>query len=78
VSIKKDTSGALEIDAHVEPIWTDNNCLEYESGKNAKRIIRVMNTRQGARGQEMEELLAKRRAHALLRLNNSDSTATGN
>jgi poly-gamma-glutamate synthesis protein (capsule biosynthesis protein) len=75
VSLKKDQSGALEIAARVEPIWTDNNWADYEgktSSKSSKRIIRVLSTRPGNRGAEMEELLAKRRAHALSRLNVSD------
>ena len=78
VSLRKSPNGELEIEAHTEPIWTDNNCNDYEGGRSAKRVIRVMNTRPGARGQDMEELLAKRRAHALSRLNNSGSAATGN
>jgi poly-gamma-glutamate synthesis protein (capsule biosynthesis protein) len=73
VSLKKDLAGALEIDARAEPIWTDNNCADYESKANSKRIIRVLNTRPGARGSEMEDLLAKRRAHALSRLKILDS-----
>jgi len=75
VSLRKGPTGELEIDAHAEPIWTDNNCNDYEGGRSAKRVIRVMSTRPGARGQDMEELLAKRRAHALLRLNGPSGAA---
>ena len=77
VHLKKGPAGELEVEAHAEPIWTDNNCNDYEAGRSAKRVIRVLNTRPGARGQDMEELLAKRRAHALLRLNGLSGTATG-
>jgi poly-gamma-glutamate synthesis protein (capsule biosynthesis protein) len=68
ITLRKDTSGVKLQDVHVEPLWTDNNWSAYTRRQTAKRVIRVLRTTPGERGAQMEELLSKRRAHALERL----------
>jgi len=68
IKLRKDSSGVKLQDAYVEPLWTDNNWIEHKSGQNTKRIIRVLRTTPAERGADMEDLLSKRRLHALERL----------
>jgi poly-gamma-glutamate synthesis protein (capsule biosynthesis protein) len=68
VTLRKDSSGVKLQDARVEPLWTDNNKLSYDGGQDSKRVIRVLRTTPSNRSADMEELLSKRRAHALNRL----------
>ncbi|MDR0498161.1 MAG: CapA family protein [Holophagales bacterium] len=71
LTLRKDTSGVRLQDAHVEPLWTDNNWIAHSKGskgQKTKRVIRVLRTTPGERGADMEDLLSKRRTHALERL----------
>jgi len=64
MTFRKDAEGARLLDARVEPVWTDNNWIAHGRGIEKKRVIRVLTTAPGNRGDEMEALLAKRRARA--------------
>jgi len=68
ITLRKDQEGVKLLDARVEPLWTDNNWIAHSSGRDSRRVIRVLRTTPGQRGPEMESLLAKRRKHALERL----------
>jgi poly-gamma-glutamate synthesis protein (capsule biosynthesis protein) len=68
MAFRKDQSGTRLLDARVEPLWTDNNWAAHARGAEEKRVIRVLRTAPGERGDGMEALLAKRRERALQRL----------
>jgi poly-gamma-glutamate synthesis protein (capsule biosynthesis protein) len=69
MTLRRDSDGVKLLDARVSPLWTDNNWTAHGSGAERKRVIRVLTTTPGNRGQGMEALLATRRARALERLN---------